>query len=290
MSELWHLLLKGLALGCVYAIASMGFATLFKTNRILNFAHGQFMATSALIFILLNSLAGLTVHAAFVLGIMISIALTLIMGWILTTPLNDGSSTRGILTTLGIALMLKGIGTVISEKSVSPGEVNPAGVSTDLIILAGCVTAIFLLFLFLYKSPWGLYVRAISGNRPAFLSLGLPVKRLSVMSLILAGAAAGAAGILLVISSGLGAADLGSMESIIFPVIVLGGIAGFRGAVLGGVVIGLIQTLEQGRPTGSLIDIAPYLFLLLILVIRPYGLLAERGNGQGRRLNERRFF
>jgi len=61
-------------------------------------------------------------------------------------------------------------------------------------------------------------------------------------------------------------------------VIILGGIAGFRGAVLGGLVIGLIQTLEQGRPTGSIIDIAPYLLLLLILVIRPYGLLPEQGS------------
>jgi branched-chain amino acid transport system permease protein len=288
MQALWHLLLKGLALGSVYTLSAMGFTLLFKTNRILNFAHGQLMATAALIFLLLSSLAGLTVLSAFVLSILISVALTLIAGRLLTVRLNDDSRMKGILMTLGIALMLKGAGAVISGNGTSPVEVNPAGISTDFIILAGCVTVTIILFLFLYKSPWGRYVRAIAENRTAFLSLGIPVKRLSAVSVVLAGAAAGAAGILLVISSGLGAADLGSMESIIFPVIILGGIAGFRGTVLGGLVIGLIQTLEQGRPTGSLIDIAPYLLLLLVLVIRPYGLLAERGHGAG--LNERRLF
>jgi branched-chain amino acid transport system permease protein len=71
------------------------------------------------------------------------------------------------------------------------------------------------------------------------------------------------------------------METIIFPVIILGGIAGLRGGLIGGLVIGLVQALEYGRPAGSLTGIVPYLLLLFVLMIRPQGLFSKREGGAG---------
>jgi branched-chain amino acid transport system permease protein len=276
MPDLLHLLLRGLSLGCVYAIASTGFAILFKTTRVLNFAHGQLMALSAIVFILLSSMTGISVIAALASGIFVSIALAWIVGRFLINRINAGDKTMGILMTLGVALILKGLLSIASRDAVLPADISHAGSSVDVIILTVCIMVILLFYLSLKKSPWGLYLRALSDNRPASLSLGIPIERISILSWVIAGAAAGTGGIMLTVSSGLKLNGLDSMESIIFSVIILGGLADIRGAILGGLVIGLMEALEQGHAASSLTGILPYVLLLLILVIKPYGLLTKK--------------
>jgi branched-chain amino acid transport system permease protein len=191
MRELFNLLLKGLALGCVYALASMGFAILFKVNRILNFAHGQFMATAAIIFVLLFTTAGFGVPAALGMSVLICIFLALTTGWGLINRISADNMNRRILATLGLALILKGLGSAILGKGALMNEMIPSGTLADVVILIGCIVAMLLLFLLFYKSPWGLYVRAASDNQHALLSLGVPVKKISFISFVFAGAVAG---------------------------------------------------------------------------------------------------
>jgi branched-chain amino acid transport system permease protein len=276
MPDLLHLLLRGLSLGCVYAVASMGFVILYKTTRVLNFAYGQLMAAGSVIFILLSSLTGLPISAVFAFGIFISIALAWIVGRLLISRMNSGDKTLSILMTLGVALILKGFLSITSRSVALTGELTQAVSSVDVIILMACIIVILAFFLLFQKSSWGLYIRALSDNRPASLSLGIPIERLSILSWVIAGAAAGATGILITISSGLKLRNLDSMESIIFAVIILGGVASIRGAILGGLVIGLMEALEQGHAASSLTAIGPYLLVLLILVIKPYGLLTKK--------------
>jgi len=279
MADLLHLLLKGLSLGCLYALSSMGFVIVFKTSRVINLAHGQLMAMGAVIFILLSSLPGLPITAAFLLTVFISIVLVFVIERLFIRPLTEGDMTRVIFMTLGIIIILKGL---ISYISLSPAEemskrLGALGIpSANLTILILGITFILLLLLFLRCSSFGLYIRAVSDNRKAALSLGIPIKRLFTISWAIAGISASISGILMTVIYGLKTGNLDSMESIIFPTVILGGLGSMRGAILGGLLMGVLETFAGGHGSGSLRDILPYLILLFMLVIRPYGLFSGK--------------
>lgn len=122
----------------------------------------------------------------------------------------------------------------------------------------------------------GLYIRAVSDNRKAAISLGMPIKRLFTFSWAVAGTAALISGILMAAGSGLNASDLGTMESKIFPAVILGGLGSMRGAVLGGLLIGVLEVCAGGRLSGPLGDLFPYLILVMILIARPNGLFSDK--------------
>jgi branched-chain amino acid transport system permease protein len=292
MTDLLHLLLKGLSLGCLYALGAMGFVIIFKPSRIVNLAHGQLMGLGAVFFILFSSMPGIPVSIALMLSVFISLIIVFIFERLLVHRLTAGAMTQGIFATLGIALMCKGVitffsrGGVLKDNSESVGEISRGlgvlGISSlDAGILISGILLILVFLLFFRHSAWGLYIRAVSDNRKASLSMGIPIERLSALSWVIGGAAAGLSGILLTIDSGLKLQDIGPMESMIFPVIIMGGLGSMRGAILGGLIMGLIESILRGHPSSSLGEILPYLILLLVLVIKPYGLFPDKGDMPG---------
>jgi branched-chain amino acid transport system permease protein len=276
MTDILHLLFKGLSLGSLYALSAMGFVLIFKTGRVINLAHGQLMAMGAFIFLLLSSFSGLTFIAVFLLSFITGLVMVLIIERLFIRPLFPMNMKQGIFITVGIMLMLKGL---ISFVSLSPVEGLSTGQgisSVHVLILAAGIVSVLLFLLFFRRSSLGLYIRAVSDNRKAALSLGFPIESLYTFSVIIAGMAALISGILMAAGSGLNASKLGSMESLIFPAIILGGLGSMRGAILGGILIGVLETCAGGRVSGPLGDLFPYLMLVIILLARPNGLFSDK--------------
>lgn len=276
MTDLLNILLKGLSLGSLYALSAMGFVLIFRTGGIVNLAHGQLMAMGAFIFLMLSGFMGDNFITVFLLAILICLLMILVIEWLLIRPLYPFDMNKVIFITLGIMLMFKGI---IASVSLSPVEAVSKGQGIDsvhLYILGAGIVSIIIVLLLYKRSSLGLYIRAVSDNRKAALSIGIPIKRLLTFTGIIAGMAAVISGILMITGSALNTSDMGTMEARIFPSIVLGGLGSLRGAIMGGVLMGMLEICAGGQVSGPLRDILPYLVLLVILLIRPKGLLTSK--------------
>jgi len=273
MTDLLNLLLRGLSLGSLYALSAIGFVLLFRTGGIVNLAHGQLMAMGAFIFLVLYGSMGDGFIIVFLLTVLICLIMILVIEWLLIRPLYPIDIKRAIFATLGIMLMLKGVIPSVSLPSVeavSRGE----GIDTVHMCILGAGIISVISFLLMFKrSSLGLYIRAVGDNRKAALSIGIPIKKMLTFTGVFSGLAAVISGVLMIIGSGMNAAELGPMEARIFPSIVLGGLGSMRGAIIGGVLMGMLEICAGGKASGPLRDLLPYLVLLVVLLIRPRGLL-----------------
>jgi len=283
MADILNLFIKGLSLGCLYALSALGFVIIFKTSGITNLAHGQLMAMGAFIFILLSSLSGIAVTAVFFLTIFLSLIIIFIIERLFILPLYAMDMKHRIFMTLAIMLMLKGLISFLSPYAYDH-EFIPNGVGiypTQTVILTSGIVAVFILVWFLRRSSLGLYLRAVSDNKRAAFSLGIPISKIFTLSSLIGITAAIISGILMTIESGLNPAQLEQMEAKIFPTLILGGFGSMRGAVLGGILMGILETFAGGRESGPLNDLLPYLILLMILLTRPKGLFPDRIDTNG---------
>jgi branched-chain amino acid transport system permease protein len=126
-------------------------------------------------------------------------------------------------------------------------------------------------FFFKYSSQ-GIYMRSVADNQPAALSLGVHVRRVFAMSWAIAFIVAAMSGIVLGIINGVNVHNLSAVGLKVFPVVILGGLDSIGGAILGGIIIGLLETFTGGYISTSLREIIPYIVLVVILMVKPYGL------------------
>jgi branched-chain amino acid transport system permease protein len=136
------------------------------------------------------------------------------------------------------------------------------------------VGIIFLLLfgLFFKYSSQGIYMRSVADNQTAALSLGVHVRRVFALSWAIACLVCAMSGIVLGVINGVNVYDLSGIGLKVFPVVILGGLDSIGGAILGGIIIGLLETFTGGYVSTSLKDVIPYVALIIILMIKPYGL------------------
>jgi branched-chain amino acid transport system permease protein len=188
-----------------------------------------------------------------------------------------------IMMTLGLGIMFKGLLLFIfgGDIKVYPdflpqalnlqfGSVQIPSVNVAAFII-GIVFLIIFGFFFKYSSQ-GIYMRSVADNQPAALSLGVHVKRVFALSWAIAFLVAAMSGIVLGILNGISVHDLSAVGLKVFPVVILGGLDSIGGAILGGVIIGLVETFTGGYISTSLREIVPYIVLIIILMVKPYGL------------------
>jgi branched-chain amino acid transport system permease protein len=126
--------------------------------------------------------------------------------------------------------------------------------------------------LFFKYSAQGIYMRSVADNQRAALSLGVHVKRVFALSWAIAALVAGMSGIVLGIINGVNVHDLSAIGLKVFPVVILGGLDSIGGAIIGGLIIGLLETFTGGYISPGLRDVVPYIVLVVILLVKPYGL------------------
>jgi branched-chain amino acid transport system permease protein len=250
-----QLLVNGISIGLLYGLSAMGFVMIFKSSSVLNFAHGELLAFGAFLFLAMVTWAHLPLPAAFLF----------------------------IMLTVGLASMFKGLLLLVwggnlhtypdflpEFLSIDWGIIHVAPVYVATLIIGMIFLSLFGLF-FKYSSQ-GIYMRSVADNQKAALSLGVHVKRVFALSWAIAALVAGMSGIVLGIINGINVHDLSAIGLKVFPVVILGGLDSIGGAIIGGIIIGLLETFTGGYLSPSLRDVVPYIVLVLILLVKPYGL------------------
>ena len=283
MEFFFQILINGLSIGFLYALAALGFVMIFKSSSVLNFAHGELMAVGAFLFLVLTTWAKLPVWLAFILTLAGSFSLGFIIERFFLRPLIGEALIEVIMLTVGLAIMLKGLmlfifgGDIHSYPDFLPesltfqwGAIEIPGVYVATFIIG----IIFLgLFGFFFKySSQGIYMRSVADNQPAAMALGVHVRRVFALSWAIAALVCAMSGIVLGIINGINVHEVSAIGLKVFPVVILGGLDSIGGAILGGLIIGLLEAFTGGYISTGLREVIPYIALIIILLIKPYGL------------------
>ncbi len=276
-----QLFFQGLSIGFLYALAALGFVMIFKSSSVLNFAHGELLAIGAYLFLVMAT--RLPIWLTFFVTLIGTFALGFIIERLFLRPLIGEALIEVIMLTVGLSAMFRGLMLVIfggnlysypdflpNNLSIEWGSLNIAPVYSATVIIGVIFLVIFGLF-FKYSSQ-GIYMRSVADNQPAALSLGVHVRRVFALSWAIAALVCGISGIILGIINGINVHNLSHIGLKVFPVVILGGLESIGGAIIGGIIIGLLETFTGGYVSTSLREVIPYIVLIFILLVKPYGL------------------
>lgn len=283
MEFFFQLLINGISLGLLYALSALGFVMIFKSSSVLNFAHGELVAIGAFLFLVMSAWAKLPIVIAFALTLVGSFALGFIIERFFLRPLIGEALIEVIMLTVGLAAMFKGLMLFVFGGDIrNYPQFLPEGLSLEIgavsvpsVYVATFIIGILFLVIFgvFFKySSQGIYMRSVAGNQPAALSLGVHVRRVFALSWAIAALVCAMSGIVLGILNGVNVHNLSAIGLKVFPVVILGGLDSIGGAILGGIIIGVLETFTGGYVSSSLREIIPYVVLVVILMVRPYGL------------------
>jgi len=283
MNFFLQLLINGISIGLLYGLSAMGFVMIFKSSSVLNFAHGELLALGAFFFLAMVTWAQLPIAVAF----LVTLAGCFILGFFIERfflrPLIGEPLIFVIMLTVGLASMFKGVmlfvwgGNLHTYPDFLPEFLN---IEWNVINIPPVYSAAFiigLIFLILFGvffkySSQGIFMRSVADNQKAALSLGVHVQKVFALSWAIAALVAGMSGIVLGIINGINVHDLSAIGLKVFPVVILGGLDSIGGAIIGGLIIGLLETFTGGYISTSLRDVVPYIILVFILMVKPYGL------------------
>ncbi|HOS98399.1 MAG TPA: branched-chain amino acid ABC transporter permease [Deltaproteobacteria bacterium] len=278
-----QLLINGLSIGLLYGLSALGFVMIFKASSVLNFAHGQLLAMGAFFFLVLVSWLKIPIVVAFLITLAGSFVLGFAVERIFLRPLIGESLIFVIMLTVGLASMFKGLLLFFFGGNLQTyPDFLPAGLALQIgtiyvppvYVASSLLGGVFLLLfgLFFKYSPQGIFMRSVADNQTAAMSLGVHVKKVFALSWAIAALVAGMSGIVLGIINGINVHEISSIGLKVFPVVILGGLDSIGGAIIGGIIIGLLETFTSGYISPSLRDVIPYIVLVVILLIKPYGL------------------
>lgn len=281
----WSLAVEGLAVGSIYSLVAIGFIMLFKTSGSINFAHGDQMMFSTFIAYTLLGRLHLPYYAMVVLTLLFAVLTGILVERVIVRPIISKSPIAVIIATLGLASILQGVASLVWRDFVFPfpptfpGE--PLRVGTVAItpqslgILVSTMVIISLLFVFLNYTKMGTGLRAVTQNPVAAKLMGIRLGRMYSLAWGVAGALSALAGILLAPRLFL-STKMGSITFMAIAATVIGGWGNLFGAVVGGYLLGFMQTvLPMFIPT-KLQSIIPFALLLFVLILRPTGITGTR--------------
>ena len=279
---------SGMALGCVYALVALGFVLIYKSTQVINFAQGELMMVGAYLHFSLVTVLGLSPLWAFFASLILAGLLGALIEQAVMRPLVDEPAFILVMVTIGLATVLRATtGMVWSHDThafpspIPEGVVDVAGAAIPLVDLWTIFVTILLsamLFLFFRHTRIGTAMRAVAQNRYAAQLMGISVQRIFTLTWALA-AAVGAVGGMLLADIGYLHTNMGFIGLRAFPAAVLGGLDSTAGALLGGLIIGLVESLSgvylDPILGGGIKEIVAYVILLAVLLIRPTGLFGS---------------
>jgi len=281
-----QLLINGLSIGFLYAISALGFVMIFKSSSVLNFAHGELLAIGAFFFLILSAWLKLPIVFCFLITLAGCFALGFIIERLFLRPLIGEALIEVIMLTVGLSAMFRGLMLLIfggnlhnypeflpEALSISVGNIYVPSVYVSSFIIGLIFLGVFGFF-FKYSSQ-GIYMRSVADHQPAALSLGVNVRRVFALSWAIAAVVCAMSGIVLGIINGINVHQLSAIGLKVFPVVILGGLDSIGGAIIGGIIIGLLETFTGGYLSTSLREVIPYIVLVLILMVKPYGLFGS---------------
>jgi branched-chain amino acid transport system permease protein len=288
MSYFFQLVISGFVVGSIYALSALGFVLIYKSSRVLNIAHGQIIAAGAFITYALTVWAGVPIVLAFVMSMVVTFFLAMSVERIFLRRLIGEPIISVIMVTIGLMSILDGLiyltpfGTenFSFPRFLPETPVTFAGISISWTQLVGVIVTFSMIggfSWFFKKSTLGISMRAVSDDQLASMSIGISVPRVFGLAWAMAGLSAAAAGGIIGNITGLNFDTLHAFGIIVFPVVILGGLDSILGAVVAGIIMGLIQQFASGYLDGNwglngTGEVMPYIILLVILLFKPHGL------------------
>jgi branched-chain amino acid transport system permease protein len=288
MSYFFQLVVSGIVVGSIYALSGLGFVLIYKSSRVLNLAHGQIIAIGAFITFALTVWVGIPIYFSFLMSLILTFFLAMSVERVFLRRLIGEPIISVIMVTIGLMSILDGLIylTPFGTENFSFPEFLPktpitiGGVSISWTQLVGVIITAILISGFSWffkKSTLGISMRAVSDDQLASMSIGISIPKVFGLAWATAGFSAAAAGGIIGNITGLNFDTLQSFGIIVFPVVILGGLDSIFGAVVAGIIMGLIQQFAAGYLDGNwglygTADVLPYIILLIILLFLPHGL------------------
>ncbi len=286
-------LFAGLALGGVYALVALGFTVIYRASRIINFAQGELLALGAVLTSWLVAVHNMPFWLAFAIGAAVTAGTGLLFQLVVLRFAIAKPDFTIVMLTLGLATILTAVLDATFGEIPRPNG-DPWGssvlhlgsVGVPWVQIWTIITAVVLLvafWLFNKRSRYGLAMRSAASDSEAALSVGISLRRVHALAWVLAGLVACVAGVFLGGYPNSVSPSISDVALLAFPAIILGGIDSTTGAVTGGFIIGVVQELTAGyQPQYAswlgqdFYLVAPYVVMILVLLVRPYGLFGSR--------------
>jgi branched-chain amino acid transport system permease protein len=288
MSALWELLeysLLGLFGGGVLALIAVSFVLIYKGTHAVNFAVGEIMMLGAYLYYAGRVTFGLPGVAAFLVAVIGVAAVSVLIERLVLRPLAGQPVIAVLMATIGLSSIIHGtvegvwggdtldVPALLPRLPLSFGEVMIPGAAVGNFALAAAIIAAFMAF-FRY-SKTGVALRATASDPITAATMGIDIRHAQRLTWILSGIVGAVAGVLIATAGGLSPGLAGSALAV-FAVIILGGMDSLLGAIVASLVIGWLESVVVGYVGGKARDVLPYLVVLAILVVRPYGLFGSR--------------
>lgn len=280
-------LINGLRTGSIYALIAIGYTMVYGIAKMINFAHGDIIMVGAYALYFSISVLGLPVPVALLLTVIVCSVLGVLIEKIAYKPLRKAQPLAVLITAIGMSFFLQSSSllmfgsTPIPFQSVIPNDnikVGPVIISSiTLVTLVVTAVAMILLTLFINKTKLGSAMRAVSEDKGAAELMGINVNSTISMTFAIGSALAAVAGILYISQYQSMKPTLGALPGIkAFVAAVLGGIGSIPGAMLGGILLGLIESVSKAYISTELADAIVFGVLIVVLLFRPSGLLGKK--------------
>ena len=283
------LMSNGILTGLMYALIALGFVLVYKATDAVNFAQGEFVMISGLVVAAALDLWGAPLWLAVLLGLTVMVGFGFALERVTLRKLIGRPVIAVVMATIGLASILRGIGPstlgagtktlplpireepfIIGPLFIPPIQLLGAGIS--LLFLAGFGW-------FFLKSRKGIAMRAVADNQQVAMAMGINVERYFGLAWAMTGVVSALGGIIWGNLLGVDV-NLSLVGFKVFPVVILGGLDSIPGAVIGGLIVGIVENVAAGYIDplvgGGTKDFAPYVLMILALMVRPYGIFGKK--------------
>ena len=280
-----QLIVSGVVIGSIYALLALGFTLIYKATDVVNFAQGELLLVGAYICLHLT----VSYHIPFIASFIMTLIFTFLMGFFIEKMFLRKMIGEPIISiimlTIGLSSVMRSIVTIIwgtdtrtfppvfSQEPIPVFGLNISRVYVYSIFSVAVFLGLFSIFF--KKSKVGVAMRAVASDQQAALSMGIDVKRIFALSWAIAAVVSAVGGIFLGNINGINT-SLAHFGLKVFPVVILGGLDSIAGAIIGGLIIGILENLTGGYIDpligGGAKELFPFVVMILVLMIKPYGL------------------
>jgi branched-chain amino acid transport system permease protein len=285
MAEFLQFLISGLTVGAVYALVALGFTLIYNASGVVNFAQGEFVMLGGMVTVFASA-AGLPLPLAALVAVAVAVVIGLLLHRFAIEPARGASAVTLIIITIGASILLRGVAAIVFDKQFhklpaftgeTPVDLFGAAVQPQSFwVLGGTAVVVLALYVFLEHTLLGKAVLATAANRLAARLVG--INTTSIMALAFGGSAAiGAVAGILVTPITLTSYDVGTLLALKgFAAAMLGGMGNPLGAVVGGLLLGLLEAFGAGYLSSTYKDAFAFLVILVVLFAAPQGLFGRR--------------
>lgn len=283
-------LVNGISLGSIYALIALGYTMVYGIAKMLNFAHGDIIMVGGFTVFTAMSTEWCPVWLSVVIGIIVCTLLGVVVEKVAYKPLRNASPLAVLITAIGVSYLLQNVALIIFGsasqsftsvvKNVAPVTIGGVTISMETIIsIVVSVIIMVCLTFFINKTKAGKAMLAVSEDKGAAQLMGINVNSTISLTFAIGSALAGVASVLLCSSYPQISPYTGSMPGIkAFVAAVFGGIGSIPGAMIGGILLGVIENLSKAYISSQLSDAIVFLVLIVVLIVKPTGIMGKKIN------------